>query len=123
MIEYRILYVLEFMLKLVVDYIKENGVFFVIDDNFDMLYILIFYFRFMGVEVDFDYVYVIKIGGIYNIGGKVKWIEFYFDLRVFFRNYINVSFEILVEGKIFVINLVFGLENIFMIMCDFRDFY
>lgn len=81
MIEYRILYVLEFMLKLVVDYIKENGVFFVIDDNFDMLYILIFYFRFMGVEVDFDYVYVIKIGGIYNIGGKVKWIEFYFDLR------------------------------------------
>lgn len=111
------------MLKLVVDYIKENGVFFVIDDNFDMLYILIFYFRFMGVEVDFDYVYVIKIGGIYNIGGKVKWIEFYFDLRVFFRNYINVSFEILVEGKIFVINLVFGLENIFMIMCDFRDFY
>lgn len=124
LIEHRTSYVPEFTLKLVADYTKENGVPLVIDDNFDTLYTLILHLRLMGVEVDLDHAYVIKTGGgTHNIGGKVKRIEFHPDPRVYLRNYINASAEILVEGKTPAINLVLGLENILMIMRDSRDFY
>lgn len=123
LIEHRTSYVPEFTLKLIADYTRGNGIPLVIDDNFDTLYTLILHLRLMGVEVDLDHAYVIKTGGIHNIGEKIKRIEFHPDPRVYLRNYINASAEILVERKTPAINLVLGLENILMIMRDSRDFY
>ncbi|WP_367883648.1 DUF257 family protein [Thermococcus peptonophilus] len=62
-------------------------------------------------------------GGTHDIGGKVKWIEFHPDPRVYIKNYTNASAEILENVKTPAINLVLGLENVLMIMRDSRDFY
>lgn len=122
-VEYDTSFVPEFTLKLLADYTREKGVPFVIDDNFDSLYTVLVHCNMLGLKVDLDHSYVLKIGGKKEVGSKIRRVEFHPDPRVLLRNY-GVAFA--EASKTFEnpsINLVLGVENLLYFVRDVRDFY
>lgn len=121
-VEHETSYVPEFLLKLLADYTRESGVPFVIEDYFDSLYTLLVHSDILGLDVDIDHSYVLKIGGRHELGGTVRQMEFHPDPRVFLRNYDEASSPLNgADGP--ALHLVLGFENVLYFVRDVRDFY
>ena len=122
-VEYNTSYVPEFTLKLLADYTRENNVPLLIDDNFDSLYTALVHCKMLGLDVNLDHAYVLKVGGKREVGSRVQRVEFHPDPRVLLRNY-DVAFSRVIEAwEGVAVSLTLGLENLLYFVRDVRDFY
>ena len=122
-VEYGTSYVPEFALKLLADYTRENGVPFVIDDNFDSLYTVLIHCKMLGLDVDLSHAQVFNTGGKREVGGRVTRVEFHPDPRVLLRNYDRAFSRAVGTPENPAVNLVLGVESLLYFVRDVRDFY
>lgn len=123
LVKYTTSYIPEFLLKFFVDYSEERGIPLLIDDNFDSLHTLITHAKFMNLSIDLSGVYVLKTGGKVELGKVVAKVPFHPDPRVYLKNYEETSEKAFKKLPSPMINLVLGLENIFLIVRNPLDVY
>jgi hypothetical protein len=123
LVEYTTSYIPEFLLEFFVEYSRERGTSLLIDDDFDALHTLVTHAKFLEMEVDLSDVYVLKTGGKIELGNVVARVPFHPDPRVYLKNYEETSKEAFDSIPTPMINLVLGLENIFLLMKTPLDFY
>ncbi|MCD6372766.1 MAG: DUF257 family protein [Thermococcus sp.] len=125
LMEYTTSYIPEFLLRFFVDYTTEKNIPLVIDDDFDALYTILTNARRIGLTIDLDRdnVYVLKTGGKFEVGNVVVTIPFHPDSRVYLANYAEASSKALQEIQSPAINLVLGLEELFLSVNNPLDAY
>ncbi|ASJ08562.1 hypothetical protein A3L11_04670 [Thermococcus siculi] len=123
LVEYTTSYIPEFLLRFFVDYSKRTGTALLIDDNFDTLHTIITHAEFMNLTIDLRDVYVQKTGGRIELGKVVAKVPFHSDPRIYLKNYEETSQRVFKEVPSPTINLVLGLENIFLIVRNPFDVY
>lgn len=125
LMEYTTSYIPEFLLRFFVDYTTEKNIPLVIDDDFDALYTILTNARRIGLTIDLDRdnVYVLKTGGKFDVGNVVTKIPFDPDSRVYLANYAEASSKVFEKVESPAINLVLGLEDLFLSMTNPLDAY
>jgi len=123
LLEYTPSYVPEFVLKAFVEYSKERKVPLLIDDDFDTLHTIATHARFLGVELDLSGAKVIKTGGKEEVGNIVARVAFHPDAGVYIRNYEEAGRRVLGDAQYPMLNLVLGIENLFLFMRSSLDSY
>ena len=123
LLEYTPSYIPEFVLKALLDYSKERNISVIIDDNFDALYTIATHARFLGINLDLEDVAVIKTGGREQVGNVVARVSFHPDAGVYIRNYEEASGRILEDTRHPAIDLVVGIENLFLFTRSPADSY
>jgi hypothetical protein len=123
LIEYTTSYIPEFLLRFFVDYSKETGTTLLIDDDFDALHAIYTHAEFIELDIDLSGAYVLKTGGSVDHGNVIARVPFHPDPRVYINNYEKESMNALKDVPSPVINLVLGLENIFLLVRSPRDVY
>ncbi|WP_297091075.1 DUF257 family protein [Thermococcus sp.] len=123
LVKYTTSYIPEFLLKFFVDYSKRKEIPLLIDDNFDTLHSIAIRAEMMNLPLKLDDVYVIKTGGKLDVGNVVAKVQFHPDPRVYLKNYEEAIQEALKEIPTPVINLVIGVENLFLIIRTPLDAY
>ncbi|ASJ03996.1 DUF257 family protein [Thermococcus barossii] len=123
LVKYTTSYIPEFTLKFFIEYSKERGVPLVIDDNFDTLHAIAIHAKTMGLSLDLDSVYVLKTGGKFDVGNVLAKVPFHPDPRVYLKNYEESSIKIFREIPSPMVNLVLGLENLFLVTRTPLDTY
>ncbi|WP_297420570.1 DUF257 family protein [Thermococcus sp.] len=117
LLEYTPSYIPEFVLKAFVEYSKERKVPLLIDDDFDTLHTIATRARFLGVEMDLSGAKVIKTGGKEEeVGNVVARVAFHPDAGVYIRNYEEAGRRVLGDAQYPMLNLVLGIENLFLFM-------
>ncbi|ASJ14640.1 DUF257 family protein [Thermococcus radiotolerans] len=123
LVTYTTSYIPEFALKFFIEYSREKGIPLVIDDNFDTLHAIIIHAKTMGLSLDLDNVYVLKTGGKFETGNVLTRVPFHPDPRVYIKNYEESSVKVFREIPSPMINLVLGLENLFLVTRTPLDTY
>jgi len=123
LVEYTTSYTPEFLLRFFADYTSERGISLIIDDNFDALHKIITHARSIGLTIDLNTanIYVLKTGGKFDVGNVVARVPFDPDSRIYLRNYAEASAGVLQEIQYPAINLVLGLEELFLFMDNTLD--
>ncbi|ASJ11801.1 DUF257 family protein [Thermococcus thioreducens] len=123
LLKYRTSYIPEFVLRFFIDYSQEKGIPLLVDDNFDSLHTLAIHAKTLNLPLDLDSVYVLKTGGKYELGNVMAKVPFHPDPRVYLENYEEASKKTLNELRPPIINLVLGVENIFLVIRNPTDVY
>ncbi|ASJ02204.1 hypothetical protein A3L09_02440 [Thermococcus profundus] len=123
LLEYVPSYIPEFTLKFFIEYCREKGIPLLIDDNFDTLYILKTHLEKLDVEIDLSDVLVVKTGGRKNVGKVLATVKFHPDPRVYTREYMKAVKPAMAKLEGTFINLVVGVEHLFLLSRNLRDRY
>ncbi len=123
LVEYTPSYIPEFVLKAIIEYSKERNLQVLIDDNFDTLHTIAIHARLLGIDLDLGSVKVIKTGGKKPVGNVVARVSFHPDPGVYVRNYERAGMKVLGEAAYPMMNLVLGIENLFLFMRSPSDSY
>ncbi|AIU69687.1 hypothetical protein TEU_04695 [Thermococcus eurythermalis] len=125
LVKYSTSYIPEFLLRFFVEHTSERNISLVIDDDFDALYKILTHAECIGLTIDLnrDNVYVLKTGGKFKVGNVVANVPFNTDSRVYLANYAAASSKVFQEIPSTSINLVLGLEDLFLSMESPLDVY
>ncbi|ASI98240.1 DUF257 family protein [Thermococcus celer] len=123
LLKYHTSYIPEFILRFFIDYSKERGVSLLVDDNFDSLNTIAIHAKTLGLPLDLDGVYVVKTGGKYEVGNVVTRVPFHPDPRVYLENYEEASRKAFNDLQPPMLNLVLGIENLFLLVQRPSDVY
>ncbi|AJC71293.1 hypothetical protein X802_03255 [Thermococcus guaymasensis DSM 11113] len=125
LVEYTTSYIPEFLLRFFADYTAEKNIPLIIDDDFDTLYTILTHAKSIDLSIDLnrDNVYVLKTGGKFEVGNVVARIPFNPDSRVYLTNYAEASSRVYKEVQHPAINLVLGLEELFLSVNNSLDAY
>lgn len=122
LIESNASYISEFMVLGILKYAREHEIPIVIDDNFDTLHIIKAHLDVLGIEEDFKDVYVIKTGGIMEVGNVVARVSLSSEPISYVMKYKKASQEAFKDiGK--SMNIVLGLEKLFHFTREPVEFY
>ncbi|WP_258085008.1 DUF257 domain-containing protein [Thermococcus thermotolerans] len=123
LVKYTTSYIPEFLLRFFVEYSEKSGIPILIDDNFDTLHSILIRAKMMNLSLNLNKVYVIKTGGKLDVGNVVAKVQFHPDPRVYLKNYEEAIQKALQEIPTPLINLVVGVENLFLIIRTPLDAY
>ncbi len=123
LLEYIPSYIPEFVLKAFIEYSRNRGVPLLIDDNFDTLHTIAIHARLLGIDLDLKNVKVIKTGGRKSVGNVVARVSFHPDPGVYIQNYERAGMRVLGEAAYPLMNLVLGIENLFLFLRSPTDSY
>jgi len=125
LLKYTTSYIPEFLLRFFVDYTSKRNIPLVIDDDFDTLYTILAHAKRINLSIDLnrDNVYVLKTSGKFEVGNVVAKIPFNPDSRVYLTNYANASTKVYQLIQYPAINLVLGLEELFLSTNNILDTY
>ncbi|WP_456326347.1 DUF257 family protein [Palaeococcus sp. (in: euryarchaeotes)] len=115
-------YISEFMVLGILKYAREHEIPVVIDDNFDTLHLIKIHLGILGIEEDFKDVYVIKTGGIIDVGNVVARVSLSSEPTSYVLKYKKASQEVFknIEKSM---NIVLGLEKLFYFTKEPVEFY
>ncbi len=125
LVKYTTSYIPEFLLRFFIDYTGEKNIPLIIDDDFDTLYTILAHAKHINltINLDRDNVHVLKTGGQFEVGNVVAKVPFDPDSRVYLANYAEASAKVYQRTQSPAINLVLGLEELFLSTTNPLDAY
>jgi len=97
---------------ILLEYLKQNNISFVITDAVDQLHILKAHLELAGINTSLiDEAQVVKLGGAIDAGNVLQRIDLKEDLPVLKQHYVE-AFRKIWEEKGYVVRIVVGLEKV-----------
>ncbi|AAL81464.1 hypothetical protein PFDSM3638_06680 [Pyrococcus furiosus DSM 3638] len=124
LIEYSSSFIPEFALLKIAEYARAKNLPLIIDDNFDTFPLIITHLKVLGIREDIlnsKNVYVIKTGGKKKVGNVIAHIKDVEEPRIYIQEY-KKGLQQLSNIEKFI-NVVLGLEKLFMIMKNPLEVY